>query len=639
MHWKTRALAPALLFASFAAAAAAPDTEAVEYFNAITGHYFVTATASEAQIVDTGGAGPGWLRTGRSFPAWIDQAQAAPNAQPVCRFYSSGANSHFYTASASECQQLKDLEAQERARTGTVVGWQFEGNAFFVQAPAGGQCPAGTVTVMRAYNNGFANGEGSNHRFVDDAELQQLMVDRSWISEGAVMCTQPKTTGTNANMAAVTTGFDALAATWTGPASWKSENNGVETRATQPLTLTIGADGALSGSGMGCTFTGQVNAGDGFRSLFKGTVSASGCTTDSFNGAYQFLHLERFGSGTLMVDMKREAGPVEAKISAQLTTDATTTTGTTPPPSTTPAAGDFSRIAGDWNGTVGWIAKQPGKDDDGGKNAVNRPLSLSITSSGALSGTGFGCTLTGTLATKKSNQAGFSGTVSATGCDVAAFSTTYPDVRVTADSAGRIEIDFKGGSGQSKVEIEGMLQSVGSTTPPPPVAGNTTIVGSWDGNVTFLATARTRGGAVSTIVSEVHELQLTIGTDGSITGSGFGCTFTGTISLATHKDGGGDDHGGGHGGGNGGGGGGGGSGGGGGGGGSGGGDDHGDDNQSGTGTLTATGCTNNAFNGTYTKVEIQREDGSQLEVEFEKENELNDVTTSATITGRLSSVQ
>ncbi|HWH39344.1 MAG TPA: hypothetical protein VNU21_05860, partial [Usitatibacter sp.] len=61
--------------------------------------------------------------------------------------------------------------------------------------------------------------------------------------------------------------------------------------------------------------------------------------------------------------------------------------------------------------------------------------------------------------------------------------------------------------------------------------------------------------------------------------------------------------------------------------------------QSGTGTLTATGCTNSAFNGTYTKVEIEREDGSQLEVEFEKENELNDVTTSATITGRLSSVQ
>ncbi len=92
MHWKTRALAPALLFASCAAAAAAPDTEAIEYFNSITGHYFVTATASEAQIVDTGGAGPGWLRTGRSFPAWIDQALLSVSGSTMISIVASAAS-------------------------------------------------------------------------------------------------------------------------------------------------------------------------------------------------------------------------------------------------------------------------------------------------------------------------------------------------------------------------------------------------------------------------------------------------------------------------------------------------------------------------------------------------------------------
>src|SRR5512140_1225993 len=117
----TRALLPAMLAMSFSAAAASaapPDTEAVEFYNTFINHYFVTATASEAQIIDSGGAGPGWLRTGRSYPAWLDKASAPTTAQPVCRFYSTGANSHFYTASADECAQLKQLEAAERALGG-----------------------------------------------------------------------------------------------------------------------------------------------------------------------------------------------------------------------------------------------------------------------------------------------------------------------------------------------------------------------------------------------------------------------------------------------------------------------------------------------------------------------------------------
>lgn len=572
---------PAMLAVSFSASAAAPDTEAVEFYNSFLNHYFVTATASEAQAVDAGAAGPGWLRTGRSYPAWLDKSAAPANAQPVCRFYSSGANSHFYTASAGECAGLRQLEATERATTANVKGWQYEGIAFYIQAPANGQCPAGTTTISRAYNNGFANGAGSNHRFIDDSDLQALMADRSWIPEGVVMCSQPKSgTGTNANLAPTSTSFGSLAATWNGDASWKVETNDQESRTTAPLTLTVDATGAITGSGNGCTFTGQVNSGDGFRSFFKGTISAAGCTVDAFNGDYRSLRLERFGTGTLMVDMKREAGATEAKIEARLTTD---TAVTTPAPT---AATDFSSVAGDWAGTVGFIARQEGsgKDSQDDRNAVNQPLSLTITTAGAVSGTGAGCTFTGALSMTKAGEAGFGGTITTTGCDNAAFDATFDDVRVRREDAGRLEIDFKSvtGSGntRSEVEIEGKLDAAGNTpTPQPPMAPASTVIGSWEGNVTFLATARSTGPSVQAVEIDREQLQLTIGDDGSVTGSGLGCTLTGMVTFSDsqrHVSG---------------------------------------------GTITAAGCTNGVFDGTYDNIEMQLEDGRALEVQIRRQND------------------
>lgn len=586
MNRITHVLAPLALAMSAAAQAAAPDTEVVEFYHPALNHYFVTATSSEAQSVESGAAGAGWLRTGRSFTAWINKSAAPSDAKPVCRFYSSGANSHFYTAGADECAQLQQLAAQERAQTGTVKGWQYEGIAFYVQAPAQGQCPAGTLAIGRVYNNGFTSGEGSNHRFVDDASLQSLMADRSWTTEGAVMCSQPKSsTGTNANLAATATRFETLAATWTGTARWASENNGRETRANEALTLTVDAAGAVTGTGNGCTFTGQVTAGDGFRSHFSGSISAAGCTVASFNGDYRFLHLERFGAGTLIVHMKREAGPVEARIDAQLTTQSTVT-----PPAN---AADFGTVAGDWIGTVEWLAKSGKKDDEDARNAVNRPLSLSITSAGALSGSGYGCTLTGSLSAGKSGQSGFGGTVTAAGCENAAFNGMYADVRVKREDRGRIKVDIERRSDAGTVEIEGTLDAAGSTPPsvPPTVPGDVLVTGAWEGNVTWLATARTTGGQVTTVVIDRQKLQLTIGDGGAVSGSGFGCTLSGQVTLADGK------------------------------------------REVSGGTITASGCTNAAFNGTYDKIEMEREDGRALEVQIRRENE---VGTSARISGTLS---
>ena len=522
---------------STAAIASAPDTEAVEYYNAFTKHYFVTATASESRIIDSGGAGEGWMRTGRSFQAWIAKAAAPADASAVCRFYSSGANSHFYTASAGECEGLKDARS----------GWQYEGIAFYIHAPSQGQCPAGTVELLRAYNNGFANGEGSNHRFIDDANLNELMVESKWIAEGAVFCATPKSTGTSANLRPTTTSFESLVGTWKGAARWEVETGDNDKEVTQPLELTLAADGSITGTGYGCAFTGKVTLGDGFRSLFTGSITASGCTDTAFNGQYTKIKLQRFGANTLMARMKRGDGKDEASISARLVNDAAA------PPPATPAS--FDGLAGDWVGTVGWEAESSSAQVE-----VNRPLELSISTAGAITGTGFGCTFTGSLAAPAQ--------VTAAGCENAIFNGTFERIQVRREDGGRIELSFKRESGAAHVEIEGTLQrKETATTPPPAPAADPGVVGKWDGRVSWSA-----GGA-----SGSDAVTFTIAADGTLTGSGFGCTVAGTLKLALNA------------------------------------------RAVTSGTVTASGCTRQPLNVTFTKLEFTREDANGLEFQLERE--------------------
>jgi hypothetical protein len=539
--------------------AAAPDTEAVEFYNALTNHYFVTATASEARLIDVGATGPGWMRTGRSFQAWLAKSDAPADAQPVCRFYSSGANSHFYTASPGECQSLKDAEAAERGHGGVPRGWRYEGVAFYIQSPAGGACPAGTAGLLRVYNDGFVNGEGSNHRFIDDADLADLMVDSRWISEGTAFCAGTKSTGTSANLRPTTTNFAALSGTWKGTARFKLEAGGREDESAQPLELAFAADGAIAGKGYGCTFSGKVSTGDGFRSLFIGSLTASGCSKAAFDGEYSRIKLQRFGDDTLMVRMKRGDNRNEASIAARLTGDAATA----PAQPTAPAS--FEAIAGDWLGTVGWEAQS-------GRSAVelNRSLSLAISAAGTVTGSGFGCTLTGTLTGPTAARAGFGGQVTAAGCENVVFNGAYAEVRVTPGRKSGIEVSFKRRDANAEAEIEGRLEAkdAGAPTPPPtPPAAQPLVTGTWEGMVSWSAGA----------VTGSENIRFTIGADGAFSGSGFGCTFSGTLKLALEG------------------------------------------RAVASGSIAASGCTQAAFNGKFDDVAFTREDGDRLEIELERE--------------------
>lgn len=160
--------------------ALAGEIQVIEFHNTILNHYFIT-NPTEAAMLDAGDAGPGWVRTGLTFTA-ADSATSGFTA--TCRFYTTGANSHFYAAEGSECDYLKSLNPSN-ALGGDL--WTYEGTAFYVRTPTTGACPAGTLPVYRLYNNRGAQRD-SNHRFTTQTAVYDQMASQGWVKEGVAMC-------------------------------------------------------------------------------------------------------------------------------------------------------------------------------------------------------------------------------------------------------------------------------------------------------------------------------------------------------------------------------------------------------------------------------------------------------------------
>ena len=146
-----------------------------EYFNTVLGHYFLSSSALENGVIDTGGAGPGWSRTGETFDAIA--SGYCDHSRPIFRFYNRGANTHFFTVDTLECGGLRR----------TDPGWFFEAEAFGANPPSGGACPGKTTPIYRLYNNRWMFND-SNHRFVGRLDLYELMKARGWVGEGIAMC-------------------------------------------------------------------------------------------------------------------------------------------------------------------------------------------------------------------------------------------------------------------------------------------------------------------------------------------------------------------------------------------------------------------------------------------------------------------
>jgi Abnormal spindle-like microcephaly-assoc'd, ASPM-SPD-2-Hydin len=152
--------------------------DVIEFSNARDGQYFITADPHEITLLDDGGLGADWSRTGASFHAWPPDATPL-GALPVCRFFGTpgiGPNSHFYTAYDNECAIVrKDPH------------WMEEGVTFRARLPSQGACEAADVTVYRLWKAG-ATVTASRHRYVVDRALAEKMQGDGWVLEGAVFC-------------------------------------------------------------------------------------------------------------------------------------------------------------------------------------------------------------------------------------------------------------------------------------------------------------------------------------------------------------------------------------------------------------------------------------------------------------------
>jgi hypothetical protein len=162
-------------FAGASGLAGAAIISAIEYYDSALDHYFVTALPSEIAALD-GGQFPGWVRTGLSFNVYAE-GSAAAGSSSVCRFYGSpaaGLDSHFYTASALECQQVLDLFP------GAWLLESYDVFEVFLPNPDTGQCPAGSIPIYRAWNQRI----DSNHRYTTDVSVLRAMVAKGYVAEG-----------------------------------------------------------------------------------------------------------------------------------------------------------------------------------------------------------------------------------------------------------------------------------------------------------------------------------------------------------------------------------------------------------------------------------------------------------------------
>lgn len=145
---------------------------AVEFYNRVLDHYFLSTDPVEIDNLDSGRT-VGWVRTGLRFLVYDHQAAGT---SPVCRFYRAPAygDSHFYSASPQECAQTAAAHP---------VDWIYESpSVFYVQLPdtTTGACPAGTVAVYR-----FFNGTTINHRYTIEKVIRdQLAISPRWTPEG-----------------------------------------------------------------------------------------------------------------------------------------------------------------------------------------------------------------------------------------------------------------------------------------------------------------------------------------------------------------------------------------------------------------------------------------------------------------------
>ncbi|MEO8485351.1 MAG: choice-of-anchor D domain-containing protein [Betaproteobacteria bacterium] len=150
---------------------AAQPVTVVEFYRAVSDHYFITVAPDEISALDTG-LFPGWTRTGLTFKA---HAVSQPGFSPICRFYlPPPADSHFYSASPQECAAVQQQNPSFILESTAVMH-------LAVPNPISGVCPAGTAPIYRAWNHR----PDTNHRYTASIAVRDSMVALGYIAEGS----------------------------------------------------------------------------------------------------------------------------------------------------------------------------------------------------------------------------------------------------------------------------------------------------------------------------------------------------------------------------------------------------------------------------------------------------------------------
>ena len=142
--------------------------QAIEYYHAFMGHYFVTIEQVEIDALDSG-TFPGWARTGQKFNVY----DLNSGYLDTCRFFTTAfppKGSHFYTPDAAECEWVKQNP-----------DWTYEKIAYQLRKPVGGICPEGTIPLYRVYNNGITG--APNHRYTTSLAIRAQMISQGFAAE------------------------------------------------------------------------------------------------------------------------------------------------------------------------------------------------------------------------------------------------------------------------------------------------------------------------------------------------------------------------------------------------------------------------------------------------------------------------
>ncbi len=147
-----------------------------EYRHKLLDRYFLTSRIQDQNLLENDAQVKNdWEQTGQKIT--VSEIEL-PGYSPLCRFYNSVTKTHFYTAQAVECEQLKGIS-----------GFVYEGIEGYAVAKNLNQTCGDLVPVYRVYANS-ADVQKRRHRYISDDSFLGSYVNKGWTNEKLSFCAE-----------------------------------------------------------------------------------------------------------------------------------------------------------------------------------------------------------------------------------------------------------------------------------------------------------------------------------------------------------------------------------------------------------------------------------------------------------------